>query len=67
MQLMVRKKGGNRKMKTDRRRIDIVPLWRKEPDVRLFAEAVVAMARERRAADQQPKKGAKPPKEEPRG
>lgn len=54
-------------MKTDRRRIDIVPLWRKEPDVRLFAEAVVAMARERRAADQQPKKGAKPPKEEPRG
>lgn len=64
---MVRKKGGNRKMKTDRRRIDIVPLWRKEPDVRLFAEAVVAMARERRAATQQPKTGAKPAKEEPRG
>ena len=54
-------------MKTDRRRIDIVPLWRKEPDVRLFAEAVVAMARERRAATQQPKTGAKPAKEEPRG
>ena len=51
MQLMVRKKGG-RRMKSGRQRIEIIPLWRDQPDARLFAEAVLALARQRRLAEQ---------------
>ena len=50
---MVRKEGGVRNMKTDRRRIDIVPLWRQQPDARLFAQAVIELARQLQLAKEQ--------------
>lgn len=54
VQSLSRKKGGKRKMKTGQRRIEIVPLWLDQPDARLFAMAVVEMARKRlQAAEEQ--------------
>ncbi len=60
---MSRKKGGNKNMNQGRQRIEIIPLWRKEPDARLVAVAVVEMARQRRQAatesspDKKPRQG----------
>jgi hypothetical protein len=54
---MVRKsklKGGKKNMKTDQRRVTVVPLWREDPDARLFAQAVVELARARRKDAKQP-------------
>ena len=59
MQLMVRKKGG-KKMNKGRQRIEIIPLWRKEPDAQLVALAVVEMARQRRQLASKAAKGETP-------
>jgi hypothetical protein len=60
---MVRKGGKN--MKTDQRRVTVIPWWREDPDARLFAQAVVELARERRKKAQQPTEiRAKPPEAE---
>jgi hypothetical protein len=37
-------------MNGDRPRVEIIPLWREEPDARLFAVAVVEMVKARRDA-----------------
>jgi hypothetical protein len=43
---MGRKKGG-RNMKSVQRRIEIIPEWRDQPDIRMLAQAVIQIARKR--------------------
>ena len=50
---MVRKTKGGKNMKSDQRRVTVIPWWREDPDARLFAQAVVELARERRKKVQQ--------------
>ena len=58
-----KKKGGKRNMQQGDRRIQIVPLWREEPDARLFATAVVEMARQRLLETREAENHPTPPKE----
>jgi hypothetical protein len=51
---MVRKSKGGKYMNSDQKRVTVVPWWREDPDARLFAQAVVELARERRKKIQQP-------------
>jgi len=44
---MSRSNGGKR-MNRERGRVVVIPLWRKEPDIRLVAQAVVSLAADRR-------------------
>jgi hypothetical protein len=45
---MSRGKGGKKNVKNQRGRIVVIPLWKKEPDLRLFAQAVISLAEQQR-------------------
>ena len=43
---MARTKGGGKAVSTKGKRVVVIPDWRDEPDIRLFAVAVVEIARQ---------------------
>ena len=43
---MARSKGGGKAVSKKDKRVVVIPEWRDEPDIRLFAVAVVEMARQ---------------------
>jgi hypothetical protein len=45
---MSRGKGGKRNMKNQRDRIVVIPLWKKEPDLRLYAQVLLSLAEQQR-------------------
>ena len=65
---MTVRKRGDKRVRRDRRRIEIIPVWREVPDARLYALAVLEMVKEQAAAlDKEHARTKKPAgnKEEP--
>lgn len=46
-------------MNRDRGRVVVVPLWRKEPDIRMIAQAVISYAENQRRRSSVPRETAK--------
>jgi len=57
--MTVRKKGGNKRVKKGRRKIEVIPVWREVPDARLYALAVLELVKQQAAALDKGRAGTK--------
>ena len=57
------RKGGGSRVNQERKRVVVVPLWKQEPDLRLFAQAILSLAEQQRASlETEEQAGVTPPK-----